>query len=221
MKNTPEYQSATTTKTYEQFLIAVAHGVKQEVEELVMPPVQILSVTGNEPPESEQYQNAIGALYGMAYTLKMGLKANKLPQPAGYFDFKIGGLETLWWSKAGHAFEIANPNTLQWRAFLIVPAFVTQELVEAARAQAQAKKPRIPYTTVRFEAFDEGRVIQILHIGPYDKEQAAIDRLHAYMAKQGLVMNGKHHEIYLSDPSRTAPGKLKTVVRMPVQASKK
>lgn len=220
MKNTPDYQSATTTKTYDQFLKAVAHGARSEVEEFTMPAVQILSITGNEPPASEQYQNALAALYGLAYTLKMGLKFKKIPHPTGYFDFAISGLETLWWSTAGHAFEIANPDTLHWQAFLIVPGFVTQELVDTARTQAQVKKPRIPYSSVRLETFDEGRVVQLLHTGPYDQVQVALDTLHSYMEKHRLTMRGKHHEIYLNDPSRTTPGKLKTVVRLPVTPTK-
>ena len=148
----------------------------------------------------------------------MGLKFGKLPKPKGYFDYKVGALETLWWS-TGTVFDIRNSKTLRWEAYLMVPPFVSKKLVEEARRQAEAKHPDVPYEKVSLKFVDEGRSVQTLHIGPYAKEQPTIDRLHRHIADHGLVIEGKHHEIYISDPRRTKPEKLKTVIRYAVNAA--
>jgi hypothetical protein len=193
--------------------------VKTEAEEIIVPKVKIIAFEGNEPPASEQYQNAIAALYGIGYTLKMGLKYSKLPQPEGYFDYKVGGLETLWWSRSGEI-EIQNAKTLQWKAFLMVPSYVTGELIKLAKKQANQKKPNIPYDSVTFETLEEGHALQILHIGPYDQEKSSIDKLKNYCTENNFKFTGHHHEIYISDPRRAAPEKLKTVIRYPVKKNR-
>jgi hypothetical protein len=99
----------------------------------------------------------------------------------------------------------------------MVPRFVTPELFRAARQQAQAKRPELPYDVAALETMREGRAAQVLHVGPYNQETPTIVRLHAYIAEHGLKPAGKHHEIYLSDPRRTAPAKLKTVIRQGVK----
>jgi hypothetical protein len=186
------------------------------VQELRVPRVRVLAVSGDEPPGSAQYRDAIATLYGIGYSLRMGLKFGKLPRPAGYFDYQVGALETLWWS-TGKVFEIANPKTVRWQAFLMVPSFVSNRLVEAARSLAKAKHPELPYERAALTTLAEGRSVQVLHVGPYHAEQPAIDRLHAYMTDHGLVASGKHHEIYLSDPGKTRPERLRTVIRIPVK----
>lgn len=211
------YKSISTSKEYDALLKALYMGVKQVEEEIEIPPVKIIAVSGNEPPASKQYQTAIACLYGIDYTLKMGLKFGKLPKPKGYFDYKVGGLETLWWSKKGTEIEISNPETLRWKAYLMVPQFVDQKLFTQATAMAKEKKPEIPYENASFEEIDEGRSIQMLNIGPYDKEMPTIEALHKYAKGHGFKISGKHHEIYISDPRRTKPEKLKTVIRYPVR----
>jgi hypothetical protein len=216
VKTIPRFDSIRTAAAYEQLLKALYLGVKPRVEEIELPPVQVLAVTGNEPPAGQQYQGAIAALYGIGYTLKMGLKFGKLSQPSGYFDYKVGALETLWWS-AGDRFEIGNPDTLRWQAYLMVPRFVSEALVETARQQAEAKKAEVDYRAVRLDSVAEGHAVQMLNVGPYDQEQPTIDALHEYAVQHGLVVAGKHHEIYISDPRRIHPAKLKTVIRLPVR----
>jgi hypothetical protein len=212
------YKSIHTSKDYEKLLKASYIGVKKEIQEIALPAVQAIVVSGNEPPASAQYQDAIAVLYGTAYTLKMGLKFGKIRKPKGYFDFKVGALESLWWS-TGETFEINNPNTLQWKACLMVPAFVSKALVEEARRQASAKHPEVLYERASLETIDEGRAVQVLHVGPYDAEQPTIERLHHYIAEHGLSVAGRHHEIYISDPRRTKPEKLRTVIRLPVASA--
>ncbi len=215
MKTLQRYRSIRTGKAYDDLLKALYAGVRRHVEEISIPPVQAICVTGNEPPGTKQYQDAVASLYGIGYSLKMGLKFEKLPRPAGYFDYKVGALETLWWSVSGE-FDISNAATLRWQAYLMVPGFMTTKLFEEARKQAAAKHPEIPYHVVTLTTVEEGRAVQMLHVGRYDREKPPIDALHAYVAANGLVVTGKHHEIYMSDPRRTKPDKLKTVIRLGV-----
>jgi len=220
MKKRPSLKSVRTTKAYDGLLRALYAGVKQQAEEIEIPPVRVISVTGNQPPATKQYQDAIAVLYGIGYSLKMGLKFGDLPRPAGYFDYKVGALETFWWS-VGKKLDITDPRTLRWQAYLMVPPFVTGKLIDEARKLAKAKHPEIPYEALTLTSVDEGRSVQILHVGRYDMEQPTIDKLHAYVSDHGLAVKGKHHEIYISDPRRTQPAKLKTVIRFAVKPASK
>jgi|WetSurMetagenome_2_1015567.scaffolds.fasta_scaffold196204_2 hypothetical protein len=208
------YDSIKSTAAYDTFLSALYMKAKPKVEEIELPPVRAISVSGKEPPSSASYQEAIGVLYGVGYTLKMGLKFEKLPRPKGWFDYRVGALETLWWPTEG-PFQIDNAKTLRWQAYLMVPGFISPTLVDEARAQVRAKHPEVPYERASLETIDEGRAIQILHVGPYSAEQPTIERLLAAIEERALVVGGKHHEIYISDPRRTKPEKLKTVIRIP------
>ena len=209
------YATISSTKYYDALLKALYISVKQKVEAIDVPEVQIIAVDGNEPPASTQYQDAISALYGVGYTLKMGLKYKKLLQPNGYFDYKVGGLETLWWSTQGEI-NISDAKTLRWKAFLMVPAFVDRTLFKQAAEQAKAKKPDIPYESVQLTTLHEGHSVQMLHVGPYEQEEPTINQLKVYIKDHNLQVNGHHHEIYISDPRHTKPEKLKTVIRYPV-----
>ena len=220
MKILPSPKSIRNTKQWDEFLKALSTGVKRQVEEIRIPPVQVIAVSGNEPPASKRYQDAIAVLYGIAYGVKMGLKFKKLPRPKGYFDFRIGALDSLWWSTGG-VLEIGNPETLRWQAHLMLPAFVNKKLVEQARSAALVKHPDIPYGSATLTTINEGRSVQVLHVGPWNKEQPTIAQLHEYIAAHGLAVNGKHHEIYISDPRRVKPEKLKTVIRLPVKSATK
>jgi len=220
MKTLPGFESLRTTKAYGEFLKALYITSKPRVEEIVIPPVRVISVTGRQPPAAKQYQDAIAVLYGIGYSLKMGLKFGTLSKPTEYFDYNVGALETFWWS-AGKKFDIANPKTLRWQACLMVPAFVTKTLLTEARTLAQTKHPEIPYAAAALTSIDEGRSVQMLHVGRYDMEQPTIDELHAYLAAHGLAVSGKHHEIYISDPRRTRPEKLRTVIRLAVRPASK
>jgi hypothetical protein len=215
VKRLPGFATLRSAKAYEDFLKASYAGVKQRPEEVWIPPVQVISVTGNEPPASRQFQDAVAVLYGIGYSLRMGLKFGKLRKPAGYFDYKVGALETRWWS-TGKVLEISNPKTLRWRACLMVPAFVNQQLFDQARALAHARHPDLPYHGASLTTLDVGHSVQMLHVGPYDREQPTVDRIHAYAAAHELAVTGNHQEIYISDPRRTAPAKLKTVIRLGV-----
>lgn len=213
-----DYSKISSSKQYSNLLGTLYAKVKEKPEEIDVPRVKIIAVEGNRPPGSKQFQDAITALYGIGYALKMGLKFDKLPKPAGYFDYGVGGLEAQWWSTKGEV-NISDPKTLRWRAYLMLPAFINKSLVDKAREQASAKHPETDYDKVSFEDLEEGRSVQAMHIGPYDREKPTIDKLINYITKYRLKMNGPHHEIYISDPRRTKPDKLKTVIRYPVKTT--
>ncbi len=146
----------------------------------------------------------------------MGLKFDKLQRPKKYFDYRVGALESFWWS-TGKTLDMKNPKTLRWQAYLMTPHFIPNALFEEARTHAMAKHPQLPYDAASLDVVDEGRAVQILHVGPYEQETPTIEQLHRYIDEHGLRISGRHHEIYLSDPRRTKPEKLKTVIRYAVE----
>jgi hypothetical protein len=185
------------------------YTARKDPELYEVPAGQFLTVSGQGAPDSEAFQQAVGALYSVAYTLKFKLK------PLG-LEFKVPALEGLWWVSDPTNWMNAPRETWQWKLLIRMPDFVTEEQFVQARDEAQAKKKAPAIGGVRFEPFAEGLAAQVMHIGPYSEERPTIDRLHAFIAEQGCVPVGHHHEIYLGDPQRSAPEKLKTILRQPV-----
>jgi hypothetical protein len=184
----------------------------KEVAEVVVPPMSFLMVDGEGPPGGEQYVAALGALYPLAYTLKFALKKER------GLDFPVMALEGLWWAEDMGAFASMDENAWIWTAMIMQPDFVTQDDFENARADVERKKGgSAALAAARLDCFDEGRCAQIMHIGPYSEEGPTIEKLHAFITERGGRLRGKHHEIYLGDPRRAAPEKLKTVIRQPFE----
>jgi hypothetical protein len=181
----------------------------------VQPPVyDCLAVDGmGDPNTSRFYQEAIEALYAVSYTLKFNFKKTREQ------DWTVMPLEGLWWSdNPAVDFLSGNKAAWRWTAFIIQPGIVSRSDFDAAVNEVKQKKDPPALPLVRFEKINEGRCVQILHIGPYAAEKPTIELLHGYMKEHGLAFNGKHHEIYLGDPRRTAPENLKTIIRQPVKA---
>jgi hypothetical protein len=181
-----------------------------------VPGFAFLMVDGRgDPNTAESYQQALEALYSAAYTLKFTLKKADPER-----DFKVAPLEGLWWADeaAPTMAELQRDrDTWNWTMMIAVPDAVTPEEVAAA-VEAAARKRELPAAPLlRLERFEEGLAAQIMHIGPYAEEAPTIERLHEWAAAQGYELRGRHHEIYLGDPRRTAPERLKTVLRHPVQ----
>ena len=175
-----------------------------------VPPMKFLMVNGHgDPNTSPEFQDAMGALYTMAYTLKFALK------PLGT-DFAVPPPEALWWME-GAEFDMRDKSKWDWTLMIMMPDVVVPELFERMRAEAQRKKGLPMLAKVRLETYDEGLSAQILYFGPYADEGPTITAMHQFIAQRGYVLNGKHHEIYLGDVRRTAPEKLKTVIRQPIK----
>lgn len=165
-----------------------------------------------DPNTSPEYAVAIQALYSTSYPVVMALKR------AGAPGLKVRPLEGLWWADDVRAFDPATEDRAAWRWTMMIrqPDDVPEELYATATANAAKKVGGDTAGRLRVERFEEGRCAQLMHVGPYAEEGPNIERLHQFVAAQGLALRGHHHEIYLSDPRRCAPAKLRTVIRHPV-----
>ena len=176
-----------------------------------VPELRYIAVDGRgDPNTSNEYAGAVEALYAVAYTLKFASKKAR--------DFTVGPLEGLWRADDPSAFTARDKQSWQWTMMISQPDWITEDMVRSAVDAAARKKANAAIGKVRLHTFTEGKCVQILHIGPYDDETATLDRLHnRYLPDNGLTFNGDHHEIYLSDARRTAPAKLRTILRQPVR----
>ncbi len=152
------------------------------------------------------------ALYAVSYAVKFALKR----APDG-IDYGVMPLEGLWWVPDMSDFTVADKAAWHWTMMIMQPDRVTAELVEEAKATVAARQPLTAAANLRFGRFAEGLAAQVMHVGPFATEGPTIARLHDYIAEQGYQRTGKHHEVYLSDPRRAAPDKLKTVIRQPMR----
>lgn len=183
-----------------------------------VPEMRFLMVDGQGEPGGRQYLAALQALYSLSFTIKMSKMSGR--QPEGYFEYVVPPLEGLW-SFPGGTFGLSSPREeWLWTSMIRQPKFVTGDVFRWAVEECRRKKPEIDLSRVRFESFPEGLCVQIMHIGPYAEEPTSIALLQTFMQENGLKqLSGsthRHHEIYLSDPRRTAPERLKTVLRLPV-----
>ncbi len=183
-------------------------------EVIDVPPMQFLMIDGHGDPNAEQaYQDAVEALYAVAYKLKFASK-----KTLGK-DYVVLPLEGLWWSEDMETFTTRRDKSAwDWTMMIMQPDWITPGMFETARQQVGAKKVLPALPLLRLETYHEGLAVQILHVGSYDDEGPTLAKMHEeFIPQHGYEMVGKHHEIYLSDPRRTAPEKLKTVLRQPVQ----
>ena len=177
-----------------------------------VPTMQFVKVDGEGDPNSAPaYRAAVEALYGVSYAMKFAAKA-MLGQ-----DYVVPPLEGLWWADDPESFVTREKDRWHWTMMILVPDFITRDMFDAAVAKLR-KKSAPPPQSLRLEAYDEGLSLQTMHIGSYDEEGPVLDRLHTeIMPGQRMDFNGAHHEIYLSDPRKTDPSRLKTILRQPVK----
>ncbi|MGZ5496571.1 MAG: GyrI-like domain-containing protein [Candidatus Aminicenantales bacterium] len=176
-----------------------------------VPALKTLMVDGTGDPNGPAFQEAVGSLYSVAYTLKFTFKKEKA------IDYPVMALEGLWCADDPSVFVNGKRDEWKWTIFIVLPDVVTRkDVAEAVAAvKKKAKFPRFP--EVRFEKFAEGQAAQVMHIGPYAAEGPTIERLHKFIAAEGYRLRARHHEIYFGDPRRSAPEKLKTLIRQPVE----
>jgi hypothetical protein len=179
-----------------------------------VPELPFLAVDGSgDPNTAAEYAEAVQALYTVAYTLRFALERR-----ADGVDAPVMPLEGLWWAPDPSAFRTGDRGAWRWTMLIRQPEQVTGGDVADAVAQAQRKKGLPGLDRVRLERYAEGRAAQVLHVGPYAAEGPTIERLHRFIAEQGYRLSGKHHEIYVGDPRRSAPERLRTILRQPVAA---
>ena len=188
---------------------------------LTIPPMSYIAVRGKGDPniESGEYQSAMPLLYGVAYAIKMSKKGPR--EMKGYFDFVVPPLEGFWWQvRSDGEIEPARKDDFSFISCIRLPDFVTRDDFDWAVSEAAAKK-KLDFSAVEMLRVDEGLCVQCIHAGPYDDEPATIDAMHVFAAELGYAPDFSearlHHEIYLSDPRRCAPEKLKTVIRHPIK----
>lgn len=172
---------------------------------------QYLAIRGRGEPGGEEFATKIGALYGVAYTIKMTRKFN------GKQDYTVCKLEGQWWTDDKRQdFATTDPKQWNWKLLIRTPDFVGGDELDAA-VETLLKKGKEPQVRqVRLESFTEGPCVQMLHVGPYDKEPETISQMVDFAGRQEMEFHGRHHEIYLSDPRRVPPERLKTILRHPV-----
>ena len=184
---------------------------QKEVSFIEVPEFQFLMADGEgDPNGSESFQEAVHVLYALSYTLKFMVKRG-----ARRIEYRVMPLEGLWWSEAQGGFPAVRKDLWKWRLMIAQPDFVKPEDVDVARDEVRRKKKDAGMDRVRFESYKEGKAAEILYIGPYSEEEPTIARIHEAIRAEGGRPSGFHHEIYLSDVRRTAPAKLKTVLRQP------
>lgn len=195
------------------------HPGAKAVAVVDVPRFNYIMIDGMVPANTEvadapDYQGALETLYGLSYTLKFMVK-KRADDPV---DYPVMPLEGLWWTKDSDVKStVTHEDPWYFTAMIMQPEPVTRELFEQACEDLRKKKNPAMLDRARFEAFYEGRSMQILHLGPFSEEPATIERMVGFAAVNGYETHGKHHEIYLSDPRRTAPEKLKTVLRHPIR----
>lgn len=180
-----------------------------------IPKRQYLMISGDGGPSSKDFAQAIQTLYPVAYTLKFASKIelNK--------DYVVPPLEALWWAEDWQVFTTKfDQSQWLWTAMILTPDWITDDLFDAAIQKVAAKPNPIDLSKLRLETLHEGRCVQTLHIGAFSDEGPLLKEMHeVYIPQNGLKMRGKHHEIYFNDFRKTAPEKLRTILRQPVTAA--
>jgi hypothetical protein len=188
----------------------IARRVPQLVD---VPELSYVMIDGHgDPNTAVEYGEAVEALYAISYAAKFIVKG-----ASNGVDYGVLPLEGLWWTADMSTFSAEDKSAWDWTMMIMQPDVVTAEIFEQALANT-VRKGLAAHSRVRLERFAEGSAAQIMHVGPYATEQPTIERLHAFIAEQRLQRRGKHHEIYLSDPRRSALEKMKTIIRQPVTA---
>ena len=189
-----------------------------------MPPMNYIAVRGKGNPndESGEYKAAIGLLYGIAFTLKMSYKGSY--KIDGYFEYVVPPLEGLWWQTGSGKVDYRHKEDFEWISMIRLPDFIKEKDFEWAKSEA-TKKKKIDFSKVEFFSYQEGKCVQCMHVGSYDNEPATIAQMENYAKSIGYNMDRsigrRHHEIYLSDPRKGNPDKLKTIIRLPIIAKEK
>ena len=202
-------------KEYKEFYLP-----KNKPGIITIPKMNFIAVRGKGNPNEEEgeYKEAMGLLYGIAFTIKMSYKTNY--EIDGYFQYVVPPLEGFWWQKEADGIDYAHKETFEWISLIRLPEFVTKEVFDWAIQEAENKKKK-DFSKVEFYTYEEGLCVQCMHLGSYDDEPKTIQLMDEYAKENGYEIdinkNRYHHEIYLSDPRKCNPDNLKTVIRHPIR----
>jgi hypothetical protein len=192
-------------------LAAFYKASAKKVDDVEFPTMRFLMIDGKgDPNKAPEYAEAVAALFQLAYAIKFHIKKGKKP-----VDYAVMPLEGLWWADDMRVFGTGDKSAWKWTMMILQPDFVTRGIVETMRTEVAEKKNPPALGKVRFESFAEGPAAQILHIGSYASEGPTVVKVHDHIRQSGHALSGKHHEIYLKDPRKSAPEKLQTIVRQP------
>ncbi|MFC1968622.1 GyrI-like domain-containing protein [Chloroflexota bacterium] len=187
----------------------------KEISLVDVPQMNFVMIDGSgDPNKAQEYQEAIEALYSISYAIKFVIKKEQ------EIDYGVMPLEGLWWTDNMSLFTTTNKDIWKWIAMIMQPEYVTPVLFDIALRQVEKKKSLSALSRARFQSFHEGQSAQIMYIGPFSAEGPTIERIHEFAKEHDYTFDGllqKHHEIYLSDFRKTAPDKLKTIIRQPLQ----
>ena len=183
----------------------------KEVEIVEVPQMNYLMIDGDGGPNHPTFQNAIEVLFPLSYTLKFMIKKSDIG-----IDYGVLPLEGLWWADDMSSFIKDKKDDWKWTLMIMQPELITNEMVVEAVNQVRVKKNPTSLPLVRFKSINEGKVAQIMHIGPFSEEGPTVQKLHSFIKDSGKKIIGKHHEVYLSDIRRAAPEKWKTIIRQPM-----
>jgi hypothetical protein len=203
---------ATVTKVDYTSALRHLYRAREEPNLVEVPPMRFLMIDGQgEPDGSDTFTEAVEALFAVAYAVKFQVRAE-----AGV-DFGVLPLEALWWLPHAHLWDFAAGSDRQWTLMVMQPEIATDEVVGGMldRIATTGSPPGVD--RIRFAPYEEGSAVQCLHQGSSRAQRASLERLRAFIVELGMVPTGKHHEIYLSDPHRTAAHRLRTILRQPVR----
>ncbi len=185
----------------------------KKVEMVVVPKMNFLMIDGEgDPNTSQQFKNAVEALFGLSYTIKFMVKKGALA-----IDYGVMPLEGLWWMDDMSRFTIADKSSWKWTLMIMQPEFIALNLVDKAIEALRQKKNLVSLSKVRFESYEEGKAAQIMHVGPFSAEGPTVEKVHQFIKENGSEPQRKHHEIYMSDIRKGDPAKWKTVIRQPMK----
>lgn len=202
-------------KAYKEFYMP-----KNKPSIVEVPKINYLAVSGKGDPNTEggEYKKSIELLYGVAYTLKMSYKGSYKIE--GYFEYVVPPLEGFWWQEDVEGIDYSHKENFQFISLIRLPDFISKKDFAWAIEEATKKKKQ-DFSKVKFLTYDEGLCVQCMHLGPYDNEPETVDLMHKYIEDNGyeldITSERYHHEIYLSDPRKVEPDKLKTVIRHPIK----
>jgi hypothetical protein len=176
-----------------------------------VPAMNFLMIDGSgNPNDSLAFQNAVEALFSVSYTLKFMIRKT------ANIDYGVMPLEGLWWCDDMASFSVENKDSWKWTLMIMQPSHVTRAIFSEAAEKVSQEKGLAVVDKISFGTYEEGKAAQILHIGPFSEEGPAVAKLHAFISDNQYQMNGKHHEIYLSDTRRGKPENWKTIIRQPI-----